>query len=150
MEDTRPRGLGGWLLLFSLLLALNMLVSFYNYAVAALIASHKPALLTVVLPYCVFGIPVSLFGLWAAFLLFSKRPDAVFYVNLFLILYAAVSLLVAILAFSFASSEMVPGVAKWYRTLEFRAANLLYCAIWFWYFSVSQRVKNTFEVKQSI
>jgi hypothetical protein len=150
MEDAQPSGIGGWLLFFSLMLALNMLVSFYNYAIAALIAVHMPALFAVVLPYCILGIPISFYGLWAVFLLFSKQPSAIFHVKLFLILYAAVSILVSILAFSLAPSDMLPAIASWYRTLEFRVANLLYCAIWFWYFSVSKRVKNTYGVVQAI
>ena len=150
MEHLRPSGIGGWLLLFSVMLAIGIAFSFYNYAIAALIALRVPALFRVVLPYCILGVPVSLLGGWSVLLLFSRRPSAPFYVKLFLILYGVLNVLVSILAFRFAPSDIPPAISKWYQMLEFRAAFVVYSAVWFWYFSVSARVRNTYSDTQAI
>src|SRR5215475_10547580 len=55
----QPKGMGGWLLFFCVFLALNILLSFYNYAITAVQLSRLPALAIVVLPYISLGVPVS-------------------------------------------------------------------------------------------
>ena len=145
MEGPQPAGVGGWLLLFCIGLPLNMLFAFYHYAVAMLVALHARAFFPVVLPYCVLGVPISLLGLFAVFLLLMRQRSAIFFVKLFLILYAAHSLLVSVLAFALAPPAMPPAIDVWYRSLEFRFVKILgFCVVWFWYFVASQRVKNTY------
>ena len=122
-------GVRGWLLLFTVMLAISVPVALFNCAIAALIALDMPVLFRVVLPYCVLGVPVALLGGWAVFLLFSRRPSAPFYTKLFLILYGAVSVLVSILGFIFAPSDMPRDIASWYVTLESRLFCHLFCSL---------------------
>ena len=111
MEDSQRAGVGGLLLLFCIYLPLNLLVTFYQYAFAVRVALHAPAFFPVVLPYWIFRIPVSLLGLYTAFLLLTRQRSAIFFVQLFLLLKAAHSLLVSVLAFALAPPE-IPFLVK--------------------------------------
>jgi len=85
-------------------------------------------------------------GILHRFLLLTRQRSAVFFIKLFLILYAAHSLLVSVLAFSLAPPAIPPAIKVWYRSLEFRFVKALgFCVVWFWYFVASKRVNNTYS-----
>jgi hypothetical protein len=130
-----PRGIGGWLLVLSLLLLVWGPVS------SALIASNALPALPVRGPSLAVAVValtlVTAFGVAAGMALLARRGPAVAMAKTALILSAALD--VVIYTTSYFPSNRMPGDAPFYI-----GASLIYHGAWLAYLLVSRRVRNTY------
>jgi hypothetical protein len=137
MNDSarEPRGIGGWLLVLTLLLLVWGPVS------SALVASNALPALPVRGPALAVALVVltlvTAFGVAAGMALLARRGPAVAMAKTALILSAALD--VVIYTTSYFPSNRMPGDAPFYV-----GASLIYHGAWLAYVLVSRRVRNTY------
>jgi len=123
-KDTKLTGVAGWLALFIvgifLSSLLNIIGTFVDFTTWGLI-----------------DLAIGIYGVYVGYLLSKVKPNAVKNAKIYLIINAVLGLLLIILVYSTVDPTDDLFSVAW-RTF-------IYGVIWFWYFSASKRVKNTYQ-----
>ena len=139
-----PRGMGGWLLFFTITLTLRGLIDLFGALGALAILVDKPGSELVLGTFATATLGLGAYTAWVAFAFWRLKPNAVGLLPAYFGALLGYGLIVAILGL--APLAQTPESAKildsWGRTAF---SIVVYVAIWTTYFRKSQRVANTFR-----
>jgi hypothetical protein len=148
-EEPRYKGVGGWLLLFCLVLtvfgpAITLYSLFSGFSESSDYFDQFPGLRVITVIDTALSLALMAYSLYAGIGLWSVRPGAVRTAKRYLLCSLGYLVVAAILPFcaglpSSANEAMIGEVAK--NTLR----GVVYFAIWYSYLSKSERVKATYS-----
>lgn len=143
MVKNQIKGMGGWLLVFTLTVTVRPLINVLGVIGAASLMIQVPGSALVMSAYSLFTLIIALYGAWVAYTLWVLKPNALITVRNYFGVLIAYSLIVALLRFL---PHGVSGeVAEFLKDTGSQALrNVVYIAIWTTYLRRSRRIINTF------
>jgi len=154
--DKQPKevkGIGGWLLFFSIsliiLTPLYTLKGLMDYGEATKLFNQLPEFKTIVVIDLVISIPLMLFSIFTGVMLLQLRKNAVKIAKIYLLVMLAYSIISAIMPFVVGLPSKITQTIFSDIVKDF-VRSLGYFVIWYSYLNVSKRVKNTFTTRSQV